>query len=277
MATSSCIICGCIKNCEPYIEKVFKNIELIQTLFTDTKIIISFDISDDFSLKILCRLKKQFDIDIIINRDSVTSVRTVNIENARNKILDVIYDKYSGEYDYFIMIDMDDVSAKPINIAALQHGLENSTIWDALVFNNENYYDFWALNFDDFQYSCWHSSDTKKLINIMKAEFKKKMATLSGDFLSCQSAFGGFGIYKIDRFINCRYRSLIDTSLFNMHHLSNVYNKYHINYYVNNNIYDCEHRYYHLNAIRENAVKLMISKKCLFPRYVGEHTAILDT
>lgn len=276
MTTSSCLICGCIKNCDPYIEKVFKNIELIQRLFITTKIIISFDISSDFSLKILCRLKKQFDIDIIINQNPVTAIRTVNIENARNKILDLIYGKYARDYSYFIMIDMDDVSAKPINIEALQHGLENSTIWDGLFFNNENYYDFWALNFDDFQYSCWHSSDNKKLINIMNNRFKNKMATLSGDFLSCQSAFGGFGIYKTERFINCRYRSLIDKGLFNISNLNNIYNKYQISYNVNNNIYDCEHRYYHLNAIRANKVKLMISKKCLFPRYVGTHTDILD-
>jgi len=276
MATSSCLICGCIKNCELYIEKVFKNIELIQQLFTRTKIVISFDISQDFSLKILCSLKKLFDIDIIINQHPVTAIRTVNIENARNKILDLIYDKYAGEYSYFIMIDMDDVSAKPINIEALQHGLENKELWDGLFFNNENYYDFWALNFDDFQYSCWHSSDNKKLINIMNKRFKSKMETLSGDFFSCQSAFGGFGIYRTERFINCRYRSLVDTTLFNMHNFDNVYNNYHISYNLNNNIYDCEHRYYHLNAIRANKVKLMISKKCLFPRYVGSHTAILD-
>ena len=48
------------------------------------------------------------------------------------------------------------------------------------------------------------------------------------------------------------------------------------NYMINNNINDCEHRYFHLNAIRQNDVRLRISKKYLFPPYYGEHTKILE-
>ena len=48
---TSCLICGCVKNCEQYLDKVFNNIEKIQKLFIKSKIIISFDISNDFTLK----------------------------------------------------------------------------------------------------------------------------------------------------------------------------------------------------------------------------------
>ena len=48
-------------------------------------------------------------------------------------------------------------------------------IWDGLFFNNANYYDFWALNFKDFQYSCWHSNNVKKLINLMNQELKNEI------------------------------------------------------------------------------------------------------
>ena len=61
---TSCLICGCVKNCEKYLDDVFKNIEQIQNLFEKSKIIISFDVSDDFTLKRLIELKKKFDIDI---------------------------------------------------------------------------------------------------------------------------------------------------------------------------------------------------------------------
>ena len=54
----------------------------------------------------LIELKQKFDIDISINKDPITNSRTVNIERARNKILNKIYYEYN-EYDYFIMIDMD--------------------------------------------------------------------------------------------------------------------------------------------------------------------------
>ena len=91
------------KNCEKYLNDVFSNIKKIQKLFEKTKIIMSFDISNDFTLKKLIELKKKFDIDIIINRDPVTASRTVNIERARNKIINKIYSEYH-DYDYFIMI-----------------------------------------------------------------------------------------------------------------------------------------------------------------------------
>ena len=271
---TSCLICGCVKNCERYLDSVFSNIEKIQALFNKTKIIISFDNSDDFTLKKLVQLKSIYDMDIIINKEPLTNSRTLNIERARNKIITKIYQDYS-DFDYFIMIDMDDVSSKPINIDVLKEALVKQNMWDGLFFNNENYYDYWALNFKDFQYSCWHSNDVKRLINLMSNEFKKECQT-TGEFIECQSAFGGFGIYKIDKFKNCYYRSLIDLSLFGAQALKNIFNKYKISYNINSQIYDCEHRYFHLNAIKNNNVRLRIYNKNLFPPYVGEHTKILE-
>ena len=46
-----------------------------------------------------------------------------------------------------------------------------------------------------------------------------------------------------------------------------MHNKYNIQYKINSNIYDCEHRYFHLNAIRQNNVKLFIYNKNLFPKF----------
>lgn len=271
---TSCLICGCVKNCEIYLDNVFNNISKIQELFTKSKIIISFDVSNDFTLKKLVQLKEKFDIDIIINKEPLTDIRTVDIEKARNKILNKIYNEYN-EYDYFVMIDMDDVSSKPININILKEIFDEKkvNIWDGLSFNNDNYYDFWALNFKDFQYSCWHSNNNVKLINLMNTEFKKEIK--NKEFLECESAFGGFGIYKIKKFINCYYRSLIDLSLFNPENIKSVFNKYNIQYIINPKIYDCEHRYFHLNAIKQNNVKLFIYNKNLFPPYIGEHTRCL--
>ena len=137
---TSCLICGCVKNCERYLDDVFKNIEKIQSLFEKSKILISFDISDDYSLKKLAQLKSSFNMDIIINKDPLTNSRTVNIQQARNKMLNKIYQEYN-DFTYFIMIDMDDVSSKPINIDILKEGLDKQTMWDGLFFNNENYYD----------------------------------------------------------------------------------------------------------------------------------------
>lgn len=272
MDNMSCVICGCVKNCEKYLKDVFTNIRKIQTLFKTTKIILSFDMSTDYTLKVLCELKKEFDIEIIINKEPLSAIRTVNIEKARNKLLNVIYEKYS-DYTYFIMIDMDDVSSKPICINSLIDGMNKKDEWDGLFFNNMNYYDYWALSFDDFIYSCWHVDNPKKVINLMNRKFKKMIKNT--ELLECSSAFGGFGIYKIQSFINCKYNSMIDMTLFQNYDFKAIEDKYSIKYKVGN-INDCEHRYFHMNAIRTNNARLRISNKCLFPPYEGEHINILE-
>jgi len=269
---TSCLICGCIKDSEKYLENVFINIEKIQKLFDKTKIIISYDISKDNTLNKLYELQKRFDIDIIIGNDPIRPIRTVNIERARNKLISKIYTEYN-DYDYFIMMDMDDVCSKPINIEVLKEALDKNNVWDGLFFNNANYYDFWALNFKDFQYSCWNCNNPTKLINIMNQEFIKE--SKNKEFIKCESAFGGFGIYKVNCFTNCFYRTLVDLSLFNRDNLKNIYDNYNILYDIRNNIFDCEHRFFHLHAIRINNVKLFIYNKNLFPEYIGEHTDIL--
>ena len=53
MIKGKCCICGTVKNCGPFLEKVFKNIENISTIFEDYKIIIYYDNSNDDSLQIL--------------------------------------------------------------------------------------------------------------------------------------------------------------------------------------------------------------------------------
>lgn len=271
----SCVICGCVKNCEQYLEDVFQNISKIQSIFDKSKIILSYDISNDFTLRKLAMLKASFDIEVIINKAPQTNIRTVNIEIARNKIIHAIYKDYS-EYEYFIMLDMDDVSCKPINIEVLKEAIQKNTTWDGLFFNNENFYDYWALSFEHFQYSCWHSTNIKNLINIMKDELHKKMHKNTNDFIECQSAFGGFGIYKLSKFKNCYYKSKIELPGFVDNNMEKVFKKYNILYKYYGTIYDCEHRYFHLNAIKQNGARLFIYNKNLFPPYIGRHTNLIN-
>ena len=47
--------------------------------------------------------------------------------------------------------------------------------------------------------------------------------TKSTDLVECFSAFNGFAIYRMNKFINCRYRSLIDLSYYNKDDLKKDY------------------------------------------------------
>ena len=53
MIKGKCCICGTVKNCGPFLEKVFKNIETIGKIFDDYRVIMAYDNSTDNSLKIL--------------------------------------------------------------------------------------------------------------------------------------------------------------------------------------------------------------------------------
>ena len=48
-----CCFCGTVRNCSPYLEKNFQNIEILSQLFEDYEIIIVYDKSSDNSLEIL--------------------------------------------------------------------------------------------------------------------------------------------------------------------------------------------------------------------------------
>ena len=47
----NCCICGTVKNCAPYLNKVFENIEKIGAMFEDYKILIYYDKSSDNTLQ----------------------------------------------------------------------------------------------------------------------------------------------------------------------------------------------------------------------------------
>lgn len=48
----NCCICSPYKNCDIYLQKVFENIEKIDTLFEYYKIVIFYDHSNDNSLNL---------------------------------------------------------------------------------------------------------------------------------------------------------------------------------------------------------------------------------
>ena len=54
-----CCICGTIRNCAPYLDKIFQNMELIGSLFEDYVIILYYDESYDDTLEKLKNYQKE--------------------------------------------------------------------------------------------------------------------------------------------------------------------------------------------------------------------------
>ena len=257
-----CCICGTVKNCELYLDKVFENIEKIGSLFEDYVVIFSYDKSVDWSLDKLKKYKeKNHKVHLYVNKNPQSTIRTVNIANARNKCLELIRKKFK-KFEYFAMIDCDDVSTPDVNIEPLRHYLTRDD-WDGLTFNRENYYDLWAFSKYPLAFSFLHFLNGgyiwKKYINDIIAK------TPPNELIPCISAFNGFAIYRTPKFINCTYDGTIRLDLIPSHFMeANV--KCCGPYFpkLPKERGDCEHRSFHYEAIQKNDARIRIAPEIMF-------------
>jgi len=261
MISGKCCICGTVKNCGPYLNKVFQNIETIGKIFEDYKIIISYDHSTDNSLDILQNYQSKNNNFILhIETEPQTPYRTHNIARARNKCLNIIRNNFS-DYEYFIMIDCDDVCSNPVNLEYILYYLTINTDWDALSFNKQPYYDTWALSKYPYVFSNMHFKNPEgygafieKIIN----ETPKKT------LIPCLSAFNGFAIYRTNKFINYFYDPKPRLDLIPKHLIEKNIQLCGPMYLKDKAaIVDCEHRSFHLMAVN-NGARIRIAPEVIF-------------
>jgi len=261
MISGKCCICGTVKNCASYLNKVFQNIETIGQIFEDYRIIIAYDDSNDNSLNLLQDYQfKNNKFILHIEQQPLTPFRTHNIARGRNKCLDIIRTNFM-DYEYFIMIDCDDVCSTPVNIEYILYYLNINTDWDALSFNKEPYYDTWALSKFPYVFSNMHFKNPegygKFIENIIRKTPKRTL-------IPCLSAFNGFAIYRTNKFINYYYDPTPRLDLIPKHLIEK-------NIELCGPIYlkgkaalvDCEHRSFHLMAIN-NGARIRIAPEIIF-------------
>ena len=270
-----CCICGPVRNCGPFLDKVFQNIEKIGSLFEDYEILVYYDKSTDNTLiklkqyqKINPRLK------IYINSILTSPYRTHRLATARNFCLNYIKTKDLNEYPFFIMMDFDDVNCKEVRPEILKKYLDRDRDdWDGLSFNTSPmYYDIWALSIFPYCFSYNHFKNT--LIHnhaFIKNYIDKKLKNLKkGELLSCISSFNGFSIYRTSKFLNTQYDGRV-----RLDHLPKKYLTAHMiaanskiifkDYgHIKGKYEDCEHRAFHMKAINNDNAKIMITKDILF-------------
>jgi hypothetical protein len=273
---SNVFICGTVRNCENYIESVFNNIQRITELFADFRIIIAYDKGTpaDKSLIKLTKQKMMYrdKMHIIVNKNPLCNVRTVNIANARNACLNKMREYIQTDFsaDYFIMIDMDDVCSGNMDINVFIRAMEKNREWDSISFHRTGYYDIWALSIDSFIYSCWGWSNAWTAVEIIRSYIIKKLDNTPADKLvECRSAFNGFAVYKTDKFIDCHYEGTIplkymkyEDLLENQRLLGNLSSLSPLN--IQTNERDCEHRSFHMMATDKHGARIRITPEKLF-------------
>jgi hypothetical protein len=239
--------------------------EIIGNIFEDYKIIIYYDNSNDNSLNVLKEYKtKNIKMDYHLNNDPLSNLRTHNIAKGRNFCLNYIREKCNN-YDFFIMMDCDDVNSKNIKLDTLNKYLLRSD-WDSLSFNTmPTYYDIWALSIKPYYLSIFHwNNKTDEMSKVMSTHIKNIIDnTPEGSLINCASAFNGFSIYKTDKFINCSYDGQLRLDNFPFKSVFNKNNIFNTTFNYSNNE-DCEHRNFHFQAILINNAKIRISPEILF-------------
>ena len=254
-----CCICGTVKNCGKYLDKIFKNMELIGGLFEDYVIILYYDKSNDNTLQKMKNYKiKNPKFNFYVNTAPLLKKRTYRLALGRNHLISIIKENYI-DYPYFIMMDCDDRCAYNMKLENLKMYLQRND-WDSLSFNHPvGYYDSWALSKRPFVLSCHHFRDCgqgqQMIANIIKKTPRNKLIT-------CLSAFNGFAIYRTPKFINCYYDGRFRTD-----YIPKEFIKENIQFagkIIKNTREDCEHRHFHIQAVLKNNARNRISPLKLF-------------
>jgi len=271
MLPNACI-CLCVYNNAQGLPRVLDNIVAISELFGRLQVIAVYDASKDASLKILKEFKAEYGsqyVDILMNQNVGKSpVRTERIAFARNAALCHIRANYA-DYPYFIMMDSNEYACVGKVKPEILKGVLARDDWDAVSFDREaGYYDYWALSYDPFVYSIYHF-DSASVHAIMRTHFedllKKARAKDPEALIPVFSAFNGFAIYRSDPFLQCSYSWKIDLKYFPVEILIKQ------TFLLDSNIRDdlmndCEHRKFHMEAVRDHDARIRVSVQSLFKK-----------
>lgn len=274
----NCCICGTVKNCGPYLNKVLENMKKISSIFDDYQIVIYYDNSNDNTLEILKKFQeKNPKMFFYVNRNLASQFRTHNLAIARNFCLNYVRQNIQ-KFPFFIMMDCDDVNCKEINIDILKKYLHIET-WDGLSFNSKpKYYDIWALSIYPFCFSYNHFNNNVKYYDIIQNYIDKLLTKAKSEnkLVECISSFNGFSLYRTSKFLNTYYDGRVRLDIIPKVNLEAhktvtksklVFKQYFkpdgkVN--VDARYEDCEHRAFHIQARQNSGAKIMISPEILF-------------
>ena len=245
------IIGGCVKNVGHYLPHIFKNIEILSHLFTDVKVIFSYDQSRDNTLQLIQQYMQYNKNAVLIMNNNQSPTRSINIANARNAIMNCIKNSYP-DYDLLCFIDCDDIINSNFKPEVFRKAIELYDQWDALSFNREQYYDIWALRYPPHMLPCWsYGSNSRTVISLMTNEITEILKNLKENELhQVMSAFNGVGLFKLNKFLNARFDGLY-------HHV-NYKPAYSFNFIPSKD--DCEWVNFYNNARKINQnLQVMIS------------------
>lgn len=250
-----------VRDCAPYLRKVFANLERLRSLFDTFTLIVAYDHCVDTSEIWLTYYTWVSGFKVVLLPSTTDSPhRTVRIADARNRCLDYME---TLSPDIHFMVDADDVNTESWNITLIKYYLERGG-WDSISFNRPDYYDIWALMYPPFKHHCWgFANHSREVVEVMKEHVVKRLSECQ-EWIPCESAFNGFAMYKTKRFKGIRYDGTYRAirPMITDKERQEVMGS--LNYPLDETFFQCcEHLYYHLSAIQKNHVRIYISKYSL--------------
>lgn len=273
------VIAGIMYNCEQYVDKILENMLKIGNCFSWFKIIIVADAGTDKTFELLDKWQTKLPDKLIVIKGKKTSkYRTENISIARNKVLEKARELESQRpFDYFIVMDCDDVCSTEMNLDVLKDVVAKSETWDCVSFpmsTTDKYYDIWALSIPPFLISYLHFENEVEAHKALHKYILEKLKNCGDEWIPVSSAFGGFAIYK-KWFIHLKYDWRISENLKLLSSKEIKDNLAAMKMSMDPTLFhgmDCEHRFFHFTALYKHNARMFIYPKNLFQldKYEGD-------
>jgi len=212
-ATKKALFTGIAQNCAKDLPMVLNNVSNLSNLFQSSAFLFIENDSSDNTKEILETWgvdRSQFTC-LNMNGLNTIPIKTLRLEFLRNACIEFVKNHvvYS-EYDYLIILDMDNSSTLQIDTLQFINALQflDSKQSNAGLFANQigMYYDMWAFRHPEFcPYDVWeevldyaHKEKVSDEVSLNHTLMKRvKNFPIKNEAIPVDSAFGGFGIYKM--------------------------------------------------------------------------------
>lgn len=226
------VFAGITRNNAPDLAITIKTIEYIGSFFSDYRVIIFENDSDDGTKQILANWKMNNPRINIISENYSIQKRPSNkfLAAARNKYIIALQDKQYAEFDMAVFIDMD--MAFGIDVRGIQDSFAKMDAWDAICSNGifKSTGEMWdAFAFRNAEFP--HDTRVPGYWDQLLPKIQKVHSVGSG-LTPVHSCFGGLAIYKKASIANCEYDSIDE---------------------------DCEHIAFHKCATTKNKMRMFLN------------------
>ena len=236
MINKKVVFCIPVRNESSNIKDLFKTLDNLSKSFIDYFIVfIESDSSDNSSSLIKEYLLSRKGVLINKNLSNIKN-RVMRLAISRNEYLSYIKkNDLLKSFDLMIVLDCGGVNNK-LTAKKIKKAISQNKNWVG-IFPTQKilYYDIWTLRIKNFiDYDCF-----EELFKAYKKnnKIKKNFFKLIGKFLFINyltksnkinviSAFGGMGIYKLDKVINFTYDSNNGKNCEHVEFNKKIYNKY---------------------------------------------------